>query len=199
MRGARIGVLGLLLGTLPLSGAVASTPIGTEQSLVISATISDAMCEVQFDTTRLIFTPTVTTQFSAGSTVEILPLKMRVKCNHARTPTVSITGAQPYAGNTRVFLDPPAGKPNGNGVGFMVQPATTAQARDTPPVLSTFYAQGMAGAAVQAGVSTDIIPVTQTQNFVEQVLWIGLVGEWSTDNIQPGEFKSTLTITVAIP
>lgn len=198
MRFTKGRTLGILLITLPITATIASTNLGTPSTLQVTATITDAMCEVVFDTSILTFTPTVPVQFSVGSTVEVLPLKLRVKCNYALTPTVSIAGIT-YTNNTRVFLDPPANQPSGNGVGFMVQPATTAQARDTPPALSSFYNQGMAGSAVQAGVPMNIIPVTQTQNFVEQVLWVGLVGVWPTANILAGEFKSTLTITVAIP
>ncbi|WP_025154725.1 fimbrial protein [Morganella morganii] len=198
MRLTKGDALGGLLIVLSMTEVIASTGLGTPRTLQVTATIMDAMCEVVFDTSTLTFTPTVPAQFSAGATVEILPLKMRVKCNYIRTPTVSIEGIT-YANNARVFLDPPANQPGGNGVGFMVHPATMAQTRDTPPALSSFYSQGMAGDAVQAGVQANIIPVTQTQNPVEQVLWVGLVGVWPTTNVLAGKFKSTLTITVAIP
>ncbi len=190
---------GILLGVMPMGAALASTHIGAASTLQVKATIMDGMCEVEFNTTTLIFTPTIPSQFFEGATTEILPIKMKVKCNYARTPTVSVTGALPYTGNPRVFLDAITGKPNGNGVGFMLHPAMTEQERETPPALNTFYSQGMAGSALQAGIATNLIPITQTQNFVEQVLWVGLVGVWPTNNILAGEFKSTLTITVTIP
>lgn len=190
---------GIWLGIMLAGNAFASTHLGAGSTLQVMATIMDGVCEVEFNTTTLIFTPTIPSQFFEGGTTEILPIKMKVKCNYARTPMVSVTGEQPYAGNTRVFLDSIAGKPNGNGVGFMIRPAMTEKERETTPALNSFYSQGMAGSALQAGIATHLIPITQIQNYVDQVLWVGLVGVWPTNKILAGEFKSTLTITVAIP
>ncbi|PVZ87878.1 hypothetical protein C9426_09755 [Serratia sp. S1B] len=192
----------VMVGILTGYQAIASTPIGSAGTTQFVATITNGSCE--FDYTNghsLAFMPRIAADFSPGKTVEIQPIVVDMRCNYAVTPKVTITGKTPYPANTRVFLDANSQWPtNTNGVGFMVQPAASVTERDTPPSLSSFYANGLAGKAIANGETMMLLPLNQDNGFSEnQVLWVGLVGMVDSNQITPGAFQATLTITGIIP
>lgn len=182
--------------------APAETPVGTAQTTQFIATITDGICNLDYNSGPVLtFMPRLAADFSPGKTVEIQPVSTVVSCNYAVTPQVMISGTTPYASNNLVFLDNDSKWPDGtNGVGFMVQPARSEAERDTPPSLNNFYADGIAGKAIANGETMSLIPLTDSNDFTEnQVLWVGLVGLADSSNTFPGAFQATLTITGIIP
>lgn len=177
--------------------AITGIPVGSAHTTNFIATITDGSCTLDYSSKELVFMPRIAADFSPGKTVEIQPIVANVSCTYAATPQVMITGTTPYASNTRIFLDNDVGN---NGVGFMIQPATSAAARDTPPPLSDFYARGLTGKAIENGKTMALLPLNASNNFTErQVLWVGLVGMTDSSNIIPGVFQARLTITGIIP
>ncbi|WP_037384538.1 fimbrial protein [Serratia sp. DD3] len=189
-------------GSLIGGQAIASTPIGSAGTTQFVATINDGSCDLDYTSGHaLAFMPRMATDFSPGKTVEIQPINIDIQCNYTVTPQVMITGKTPYPGNQKVFLDTNSQWPtNTNGVGFMVQPATSVAARDTPPSLSDFYVNGLAGKAIANGETMMLLPLNSANGFSEnQVLWVGLVGMVDSNQITPGAFQATITITGIIP
>lgn len=181
---------------------IASTPIGSAGTTQFVATINDGSCELDYTSGyALAFMPRNAADFSPGKTVEVKPIEVNMRCNYAVTPQVMITGKTPYSANQQVFLDANSQWPtNTNGVGFMVQPVTSVAERDTPPSLSDFYPSGLAGKAIANGETMTLLPLNQANGFSEnQVLWVGLVGMVDSNQITPGAFQATITITGIIP
>lgn len=182
--------------------AAAETPVGAAQTTQFIATIADGSCRLDYGSEPVLtFMPRIAADFSPGKTVEIQPVSAVVTCNYAVTPQVMVSGTTPYASNNLVFLDNNSKWPDGtNGVGFMVQPARSVAERDTPPSLSNFYTEGIAGKAIANGETVSLLPLNDSNDFTEnQVLWVGLVGLTDSSNTLPGAFQATLTITGIIP
>lgn len=193
-----VAVAGILTGCQ----AIASTAIGSPGATEFIATITNGSCELDYTSGHsLAFMPRTAADFSPGKTLEIKPIVVDVNCNYAVTPQVMITGTTPYPANQRVFLDANSKwSTDTNGVGFMVQPATSVTERDTPPSLGDFYANGLAGKAIKNGETMMLLPLNKANGFREnQVLWVGLVGMVDSNQITPGAFQATLTITGLIP
>ncbi|MFL9149839.1 hypothetical protein AB9E65_13765 [Escherichia coli] len=194
----------IVIGITALTGgfqAVAGISVGTSQQTQFIATINDGTCELSYSSDpTLIFMPRLASEFSPGTTVQVKAIVANVGCTYAVTPQVKVEGITPYAGNTRVFLDDGDWPGGTNGVGFMVQPATTIAERDTVPSLNDFYTNGMAGKAIENAATVNLIPLAENCEFCQnQVLWVGLVGMADSSQIVPGSFQATLTITGIIP
>lgn len=192
----------VVAGLLTSCQATASTTIGSAGTTQFVANITNGSCELDYTHGHAFsFMPRIATDFSPGKTVEIQPIVVDMRCNYAVTPQVMISGKTPYSDNQRVFLDANSQWPtNTNGVGFMVQPAKSVGDRDTPPPLSSFYANGLAGKAIANGETMVLLPLNPENSFSEtQVLWVGLVGMVDSNQITPGSFQATLTITGIIP
>lgn len=195
-------IITAIIGLLTNSG-MASTLIGTAQTTQFTANIIDGTCELdqEYNGKVLTFMPRMASEFSTGKTLEIKEISTLITCNYEVTPKVMISGNTPYYSNSKIFLDSDAKWPAGtNGVGFMVQPARSIDERNNRPPLNDFYSKGMAGKAIANGETMSWIPLNEQNNFTEnQVLWVGLVGLTESQNIVPGSFQATLTITGIIP
>lgn len=194
-----VALFAILTWIIPSYQTIASVNLDTVGTSFI-ATITDGSCDVSFDNKAITFMPRMASEFNPGVTVEVKPISAQMNCTYAVTPQVTISGTT-YSSNNRVFLNKnPDWPEQTNGVGFMVQPASTVIERDKTPSLDSFYANGMGGKAISATTPMSLIPLSEDNDFsVNQVLWVGLVGLVDSNQIIPGRFSANLTININLP
>jgi len=173
---------GYLLAEVPLSQ-------GTTE---FSATILEGSCDWTWNETQLDFLPVTVDRIKSGTALEIKPLAAAIQCTQALTPQLKITGSTPFTDNGKVFLDAPVTR----NVGFMLQ---VDDGRQQTPSLGSFFSDGMAGKAIENNVPINVAPVTQANQSVEQIIWVGLVGMNSNNPTETGTFSTTLIFTGLIP
>lgn len=173
---------GYLLAEVPLSQ-------GTTE---FSATILEGSCDWTWNETQLDFLPVTVDRIKSGTALEIKPLAAAIQCTQALTPQLKITGSTPFTDNGKVFLDAPVTR----NVGFMLQ---VDDGRQQAPSLGSFFSDGMAGKAIENNIPINVAPVTQTNQSVEQIIWVGLVGMNSNNPTEIGTFSTTLIFTGLIP
>lgn len=192
---ARYNKLQSILASITLlyypSYLLAEVPL-SQGTTEFSATILEGSCDWTWNEIQLDFLPVTVDRIKSGTALEIKPLTAAIQCTQALTPQLKITGSTPFADNAKVFLDAPVAR----NVGFMLQ---VDDGRQQAPSLGSFFSDGMAGKAIENNVPINVTSVTQANQSIEQIIWIGLVGMNSNNPTETGSFSSTLIFTGLIP